>query len=307
MLDRTRPFRSILLCADRSGEAEVALRKASILARYLDADIELFACDSDHAWAVEHSPDDESARAELAACLTESRRYLGALRSSIAASDLRLTTRAACATSFAAGVAERVAEGGHDLVIKNFADGVEPQRTASAAADLALAEVCRVPLMLTRRRPWRPEPCIWAALDLQRVGIPMGRRVIEVARDLAAACDGRFGIAYCRPTAADSPRPLRSVARARAVFKVETVPLQVLEGDPAAELASALRSAGVDVLVTGQAERPGSPSGSASITERLMGLCGCDALIVPAPSRRSAAGSGLALATLGADAPDGER
>ena len=66
MLDRTRPFRSILLCADRSGEAEVALRKASILARYLDADIELFACDADHAWAVEHSPDDEAARAELA-------------------------------------------------------------------------------------------------------------------------------------------------------------------------------------------------------------------------------------------------
>ena len=176
----------------RPGRLDVKIRvdrpddraAAQIFARYLDADIELFACDADHAWAIERSPDDEAARAELAACLTESRRYLGALRSSIAAADLRMTTRAACATSFTEGVADRVAEGGHDLVIKNFTDGAEPQRTASAAADLALAEVCRVPLMLTRRRPWRPEPRIWVALDLQRAGIAIARRVVEVARDL---------------------------------------------------------------------------------------------------------------------------
>ena len=211
------------------------------------------------------------------------------------------------ATRFTEGVADRVAQGGHDLVIKNFTDGAEPQRTASAAADLALAEVCRVPLMLTRRRPWRPEPRIWAALDLQRAGIAIARRVVEVARDLAAACHGSFSIAYCRPSAAGGPPPRRSVAKARALLGIETVPLHSLEGDPAAALSAALRPGGVDVLVTGQPARLASPSGAPSITERLLGLCGCDALIVPAPARRSATGGGVALAALGADAPDGQR
>lgn len=307
MLDRVRPFRSLLLCADRSGEAEVAFRKASILARHLDADIELFACDADHAWAVEHSPDDEVARAELAACLTESRRYLGALRSSIAAPDLRMTTRAACATSFTEGVAARVAEGGHDMVIKNFAAGMEPQRDASAAADLALVEVCRVPLMLTRRRPWRPEPRIWAALDLQRADLAVARRVIEVARGLAAACHGTFSLAYCRPDPNGIRPPRRSVSKAVMTLGVADMPLTLLEGDPGMVLAPALRSAGVDLVVTGRPERPESPSREPSLTERLLRVCGCDALVVPAPSRRSATGRGVVLSTLRADAADGER
>lgn len=302
MLDRVRPFRSILLCADRSGEAQAALRKASILARYLGAGIELFACDADHAWAVAHAERDESARAEIAACLAASRRYLAALRSSIAAADLRLSTRAACAASIMEGVADRVAEAGHDLVVKNFAEG-EPGRPAPTAADLALAQACQVPLMLTRTRPWRPAPCIWAALDLQRCEPRAGRRVVEVARTLAQACHGSFSIVYSRSSPGQGPPTRRSLARAKGIFDVGDAPLHLIEGDAGETLPAALRAGGVDLLVIGQPMQAGT-AGVPSLTEHLLGLCDCDALIVPVPSGRSAVRGELLLAALGADPAD---
>jgi hypothetical protein len=102
----------ILLCADRSSEAQDALRKASILARYLDAKIELFACDTEHGWAVSQSSQSEAARAALESCLAASRIYVEALRGSIAATDLQIATRVACARGrqkFRYGARPRVA------------------------------------------------------------------------------------------------------------------------------------------------------------------------------------------------------
>jgi hypothetical protein len=195
MPERAIRFNSILLCADRTSEAQVALRKASVLARYLDASIELFACDADHAWALARAGEDPAARAELASCMAESRRYLSALRGSIAAADLRLSTRAACAASFAEGVADRVHEGGHDLVIKNFGDGPEPGQGTKTAADIALVQACRVPLLLTRSRPWRPEPRICAVLDRRRGDEAVRRHVSAVAQRLAEVCHGSTSVA----------------------------------------------------------------------------------------------------------------
>jgi len=277
MHERSDSFHSILLCADRSSEAQVALRKASVLARYLDADIELFACDADHPWAVARADEDAAARAELAASLTASRRYLAALRGSIAASDLRLTTRAACALTFAEGVAERVREGRADLVIKNLADGL--------AADLALVQACRIPLLLTRSRPWRPAPRVWVALDLASPDIASGRRAIEVAQGLARACVGSLSLVYSRPgvghgvlTRADERRAARSLG-------IATTELKILEGDPRVTLLTALHAEAVDLLVIGQARgAENSPTRSrveSTMTETLLGIDGCDVLIVP--------------------------
>jgi len=273
MHERSDSFHSILLCADRSSEAQVALRKASILARYLDADIELFACDADHAWAVARAADDAAARAELAACLAASRRYLAALRGSIAASDLRLTTRAACAADFAEGVAERVHEGGHDLVVKNLTDAL--------AADLALVQACRVPLLLTRSRPWRPHPCIWAGLDLAAPDAAAGRRAVAVARTLARACDGSFGLVYSRMDTIAGRPTRREALRSAESLGVATTELQVLEGDPRDTLPGALRAGEVDLLVIAQARAPVRARRERSVTESLLFADGCDVMIVP--------------------------
>ena len=277
MTERSDTFHSILLCADRSSEAQVALRKASILARYLGADIELFACDADHAWAVRQASHDDAARAELAACLAASRRYLAALRGSIAATDLRLTTRAACAVTFADGVAERVREGRHDLVIKHIADGL--------AADLALVKACRVPLLLTRPRPWRPPPRIWVALDLASADAAAGRRAVAVAKGLARACAGSFRLVYSRFRPGDIGRSRADERRATAALGIAAKEFDILEGDPRVTLPAALQDGEVDLLVIacapGAASDPVRAYHERSVTETLLGIHGCDVLIVP--------------------------
>lgn len=302
MTDRFPHFKSMLFCADRSGEAQGAMRKASIMARHLDAAMELFACDAEHAWAVANAPGDAAARAELAACLVAGRRYLGALRGSIAASDLRLTTRAVCAGDFIAAVAARVLSAGHDLVVKNFIDGADPPRATPSAADMALAQACRVPLLLTRPRPWRPAPCVWAALDLQRCDARTGRRVVGVARALARGCHGSFALVYSRRVADPGPPPRRSVERAAQLLGIDASSLHLLEGDPREALPPALRAGGVDVLVIAQPDaRLGTPVGG-SLAERLLGPGDSDVLIVPT------VGEALGIASrVRADAPQRQR
>lgn len=298
MPERSRPFHSILLCADRSSEAQVALRKASIIARYLDADVELFACDADHAWAVAQAPEDTAARTELASCLAASRRYLAALRGSIAASDLRLTTRAACAGTFAEGVAERVREGRHDLVVKNLADGL--------AEDLALVQACRVPLLLTRSRPWRPEPCICVALDLASPDLAAGRRVVAIAQDLAQACAGSFRLVYSRPGAAAKGSARGGALQAAESLGAAPQQVMVLDGDPRETLPAALRGGEVDLLIIAQARASARAAVRArrdrSVTESLLGFDGCDVMIVPSEETGSAGSFALGSTPLREDA-----
>lgn len=300
MPERSDTFHSILLCADRSSEAQVALRKASILARYLDADIELFACDADHAWAAAREPADAAARAELAACLSASHRYLAALRGSIVASDLRLSTRAACAASFAEGVAERVREGQHDLVVKNLADAL--------AADLALVKACQVPLLLTRPRPWRPAPRVWVALDLTSGDAATGRRAVAIATGLARVCAGSFRLVYSR-SSTDDIGPARADERlVAAALGIAEKDLMILAGDPRETLSAALHDGGTDLLVIGQASgdagHPVRTRSDCSVTETLLGVDGCDVLIVPMGPGGSASRLGSFSASISDDASD---
>ena len=298
MPERSDTFHSILLCADRSSEAQVALRKASVLARYLDADIELFACDADHPWAVSRADEDPAARAELAASLTASRRYLAALRGSIAASDLRLTTRAACALTFAEGVAERVREGQHDLVVKNLGDGL--------AADLALVQACQIPLLLTRSRPWRPAPRVWVALDLAGPNSDSGPRAVAVAQSLARACAGSFNFVYSRSSADHHGATPADERRAARSLGVATTEIKILVGDPRVTLPAALHAEAVDLLVIGQARgAENSPTRArveSTMTETLLGIDGCDVLIVPSARGGSVARVAGGVASLREDA-----
>jgi nucleotide-binding universal stress UspA family protein len=214
-----------------------------------------------------------------------SRRYLAALRGSIAASDLRLSTRAACAGTFAEGVAERVREGRHDLVIKNLADGL--------AADLALVKACRVPLLLTRPRSWRPAPRIWVALDLASADAAAGLRAVLVAKGLARVCAGSCRLVYSRLNPGDHGPSLAEE-------------LDILEGDPRETLPAALHGGEVDLLVIAQASgtagHPLRTRSERSLTETLLGIDGCDVLIVPTEPGGSASRPLVGRAPLREDA-----
>jgi hypothetical protein len=97
------PQRIILVLADRSTEAQSSLHKASVLARHLDASIDIFLCDTDHAWAVREQAHSAEARAVVAACDAENERFLQALRGSVCLKSTPLrapTTKAAARAVF---------------------------------------------------------------------------------------------------------------------------------------------------------------------------------------------------------------
>ena len=289
---------SILLCADRSSEAQDALRKASILARYLDAKIELFACDTEHGWAANPSSQSEAARAALESCLAASRIYVEALRGSIPATDLQIVTRVDCARGVAEGVTERVRTGGHALVVKNFDMGPAHAWRGPTSADLRLVQACEVPLLLTRARPWSTPLQVWVALDLRRCDLRHGRAVLEIARLVAEGCRGRRVVAYVEPHTGGDTDAERTLEDARRAFGLAPADLRLLTGDPLKELPRALHSGGADLLVMAKPASTAGRHARQPLVERLLGLGDCDVLLVPEDAVPAVASASLApLAT----------
>jgi hypothetical protein len=166
-----------------------------------------------------------------------------------------------------------------------------------------------VPLLLTRSRAWRPEPRIWAALDLHRIEADVGREVVAAARAMARQCKGTFGLVYSRvrPASAAAAVPALGVARAAADVGVAAGDVHVLEGDPREALTGLLRKGGVDLLVIAQARDAAQGRREASLTERLLAIDGCDVMIVPRGEGGSVGAATVGIAALGEDAPHRER
>jgi hypothetical protein len=279
-----RTVHSILVLADRSSETQSALQKASVLARHFQAQIELFACDTDHAWAVGLERQSPAARKVLDDCLAESYRYLHALRSSIPAADLRISTSAACAAALPEGVAQRVRDWRPDLVIKNLHDGFQLPR-APQALDLQLIRAARVPMLWIRGRAWRPVPRITVALDLASEDRVLTRSVLDAAECLALGCHGELSVVHCvDPHRQASGRPPTLSAAAEATRKWLGLALDRVElsaADPVATFGAGGSHAGMDVLVMGGVQTAAWEQGRPTTTESLLTVLDHDVLLVP--------------------------
>jgi hypothetical protein len=281
-----RTVHSILVLADRSTETQSALQKASVLARHFHAQIELFACDTDHAWAVGLEHQSPAAREVLDVCLAESQRYLQALRGSIPAQDLRISTSAACASELTEGVARRVHDWRPDLVIKSLSDGPAGQRP-TPALDMQLIRATRVPMLWIRGYAWRPVPKITAALDLTSDDKVLMRQVLDTAECLALGCNGELSIVHCLEGAADAKTAQHAAAlstKARASCDSLGLALDRV----AVSAASPIESFGVggphsamDVLVLGGVRSSTWEQGCPTTTEALLNVLGSDVLLVP--------------------------
>lgn len=180
---------SILVVAERSGDPQSALQKASVLARHLAADIELFTCDVEHAWAVEQQGRSADARLVVDACLANNTRYLAALRGTVAARDLPIRTSAVCAPTLYEGLARRSDEIQPLLVVKDCTETLFRGPGVILRPDeLRLIREPPAPLLLSRGRTWAPVPRIGALsvepADAARLELP--------AKELAQRCHGEF-------------------------------------------------------------------------------------------------------------------
>ncbi len=237
---------SILVLADRSSEAQAAVRKASVMARHFKARIELFACDTDHAWAIDDpSP---AARTAISTCLAGTERYLDALRGSVAGNDLQITTRAACANSMEEGINSRIRHLHPDLVIKTLMAVSDTKPMPPRALEMQLMRGCAVPLLVTRGRSWRPATKFAAAIELDGHDPVLADSLIESVQFLAQGCSGEYSL---------------------------------IRGSSVDEIQNFIEQHQIDVLVIGTPKAGSWRGPEVSVTERLLSVVECDVLIVP--------------------------
>jgi universal stress protein E len=273
-------IKSILVIAERSGEVASALQKACVIARHFGAAIELFACDAEHAYMAEHSYDRRGVSDAVSKCLADSRRFLDAMRSSIAASDLDIRTSVACETPLHAGVLRKVREIEPDLVVRCVEARSTQRHSALTSTDWQLLRTCPAPLMLTRGRSWGPAPRIAAALDLED-DEPSARRLLAAAAYLASGCGGDLEIVHgaAAGSTASTIELLHTLANAAGL---QGTHIEVLGGKPEQSLHAFVREHETDVLVLGAlSHRTAGGAGLlGTLTESLIERLDCDFLLV---------------------------
>lgn len=294
------PSRSILVLADRSTEAQSSLHKASVLARHLDASIDIFLCDTDHAWAVREQAHSAEARAVVAACHAENERFLQALRGSVPATDLRITLSFACAFAVHEGLAERVEQLRPMLVIKSLANSREGRARPPQPAEMQIIRHCRVPLLLSQGHQWQPVPRFCAAFDANARDEVMSRSILLTTAQLAQECHGTWSIGLLRDPQdrrAD-PEPADVQARWRDLAPQS---VHLVRGAPLEGVVDLIREQRIDVLVMGEGTRLSPRAVQPSFAEEVVGRVTCDLLVIP----RDPEGS-VAVLPIASDAPHRE-
>ena len=249
------PLKSILVLADRSADAQVALQKAFVIARHFGADIELVACDAEQAWMARlPGRTRESAQAH-AARSAESRRFLEALRSTILVDDLQIRIGADCEGPLHEVLPSRVQAAGHHLVVKRLPWREARHRPALTSVDWQLIRASPVPVMLTRGRPWRPLPRIVASVDGAAAD-----ELIDAARFLADGCQGALEVVY------------------------ENVQPQAAAGGQALWTTPASQETDV-VVLRACGHRPDEDEARERLTARIVEQLDCDVLLLPCPLR----------------------
>ncbi len=273
-------IKSILVIAERSGEVAGALQKACIVARHFGAAIELFACDAEHAYMAEHAYDPRGVGDAVRQCLADNRRFLEAMRTSIAADDLEIRTSVVCETPLHAGIVRKVQELMPDLVIRCVESSATKRHSVLNSTDWQLLRTCPAPLMLTRGRTWHPVPRIAAGVDL---GGPTAacESVLAAAAYLASGCGGDLEIVYSEPDGARAGS-LEAMRRLAAERDLTSAHLELLQGPPERTLPKLARDHELDVLVLGALSRRTGAFGDAvgTLTETLIESLDCDFLLV---------------------------
>ena len=251
----------ILLLVDRADLGHSGLNKAMLLARHLRAPLELYLCEvSPSGRSPQDSPQGVSRLAPMQAA---AHAYLHALRQSIFSTDVQIHCESQVATSLADGLDQRLRRRAALLVIIPVGAQILPQR--HLGVDWSPLQGRSVPLLLTRRRVWRPIPQFGAAVDLGADGDDeLGARLIGLAERLTRRCAALLEYLYLAvgdnegKVALEAWRRLGRLAGgtpARCALKGW---LHCQQGQPSEELPGVVGERGYDLLMMGWPRRPAS-------------------------------------------------
>ena len=276
---------SILVVLDRSARDTPLVTKALLLARELNARIELFSCDAEHEYALRHASDQrgvETARQKAVADLYD---YLRRLSHWVTAQNVAVTIDVVCESPLYEGIVHKVFKSCPDLVMKAAASESSEGRPTLDANDWQLVRTCPVPLMLSRGGAWSSRPRFAAAVDVSEAETPgLLERILRSAAYLSAGCRGELDLVFGECPGADAPSGKSHAAKLRNLARelhLGDDRVWTLTGDPAATLSAFAAKQHSDVLVLGAlTHQPHPTTLVGTLTRKLMDTLDCDFLLL---------------------------
>ena len=179
---------SILLAAEREDAVHQSVNRALMLARYLDARLDILLCDL-------YRPFTAGVERPLPN-VAEAHAFLAALRNSVSAPDVEITTDAAFEGTLHEHVAKKVRLERSSLVIKGVARAPVAR---DSQLNWQLIRSSPAPLLLTRGNPWQPRPRFAAVVDMRQDQSPaLSAAVIDIATSVQHACGAKLDF-LCLP------------------------------------------------------------------------------------------------------------
>jgi len=297
---------SILVVLDRSVRDAPLVDKALMLARELNARIELFSCDADHGYALKHAYDRRGVEAARQKCVADLNDYLRRLSYVVAAQDVAVSVDVVCESPQYEGIVHKVFKTCPDLVMKAAASGGAAGSSALDSNDWELVRTCPVPLLLSRGRAWSTRPRFAAAVDVSDEESPrLLQRILRSAAYLSEGCHGELDLVFGERTGADALTEKTHAAKLRTLAQeVQLAPERVwrLTGDPATTFPAFAAEQKPDVLVVGALTHQGRDSGHVgTLTRTLVDALDCDFVLLRPrrfefPVRKQDGVAGAALA-----------
>jgi len=287
-----RQINSILIVLSREGEPSQVIKRGLMLARLFHAPIDLFLCEAECAYALEHQYLARDLDAARRASLAKSRAWTERLWRSLDVNDVSVSMEAVCESPLYEAVRRKVQRSKPGLVIRGI--GTEDHSTFSVS-DSDLVRSCPVPLLLTRGKPWEGAPSVAAALDVSGADSPeLARTILLAANDISQICGGSLGVVYASRFEAappDAPQAARILLASRAAAAdVHARDVHVVIGDPVTAIPEFVARHSYEILVLGAlTHRHSMPALLGALTGRLIETVGCDLLLVRAPPEGAAA------------------
>jgi len=280
-----RDLTSILVVLDRSPRDTPLVYKALLLARELNARIELFACDAEHEYALKHAFDPRGVEMARQNAIADLYDYLRRLSHSVTAQNVAVTIDVVCESPLYEGIVHQVFRSCPDLVMKAAASEQSDGRPTLDANDWQLVRTCPVPLMLSRGGAWSSRPRFAAAVDVSEEETPgLLERILRSAAYLSAGCRGELDLVFGECSGADAPSGKAHAAKLRNLARelhLGDDRVWTLTGDPAATLPAFAAKQHSDVLVLGAlTHQRQEPTLVGTLTRKLMDTLDCDFLLL---------------------------
>jgi len=186
----------ILVIVDPSAAGrQAAVDKAALLARCLNASVELLICDiasarDDHRVTPHHHTAPPS---------TQLLDLLETLAVPLRAQGTEVALRIIYGKSLSDSLVDYLPDSKADLVIKDTHHHSFARRTFLRNTDWHLSRACTVPLLLTKAKPWSPLPIIMAAVDPNHANprvAALDREILSKAATLTGRLNGDLHVIH---------------------------------------------------------------------------------------------------------------